>query len=72
MTEFERIDLAQLERYWNMADLSAAKLDANLRAGSGYEINLPKVIAELKRCYDEIDKLNRALSAINAVHFPKK
>jgi hypothetical protein len=28
--------------------------------------------AELKRCYDEIDKLNRALSATNSVHFTKK
>ena len=31
-----------------------------------------ELITELKRCYEEIDKLNRALSAINSSHFVKE
>ena len=35
-------------------------------------MNAPKLLAELKRAYEEIDKLNRALSATNSSHFVKK
>ena len=31
----------------------------------------PKLIAELKKCYEEIDKLRKALSILNSTHFPK-
>jgi len=31
----------------------------------------PIVAAELKRCYEEIDKLRKALSILNSTHFPK-
>ncbi len=66
MTELERIDLTQLE--WMISDYRK-KAEEILN----YAIAMvPELIAELKRCYEEIDKLNRALSAINAVHFPKR
>ena len=33
---------------------------------------LPKIINALKEAYEEIDKLENALSTINALHFPKE
>ena len=74
MTEFERIDLTQFRI---MTGNPPDEVDLIARHNFSLEqaevlVQLPDVIAELQRCYDEIDKLNRALSAINAVHFPKR
>jgi hypothetical protein len=53
--------------------------DLRLRIGKiitthdGHAIaKLPDLITELKRAYEEIDKLNRALSALNSSHFVKE
>lgn len=37
-----------------------------------YGLVLQELLTELKRCYEEIDKLNRALSIVNNIHFPKE
>ena len=33
---------------------------------------LPELLQALKEAYDEIDKLEKALSIINSTHFPKE
>jgi len=52
----KRIDLEEYESYGN---------SWNRHDG-------PKLLQALKEAYDELDKLNRALSVINNTHFPKE
>lgn len=64
--ENKRIDIDAIEKEWTDF-VNSKKFKMN-----EFAFNVQPMIAELKRCYEEMDKLNRALSIINNTHFPKE
>ena len=64
--ENKRIDIDAIEKEWTDF-VNSKKFNVN-----EFAYNVQPMIAELKRCYEEMDKLNRALSIINNTHFPKE
>ena len=72
MSEFERINEHSIESEMKtIRDLTWGEDFPPMNRHLAYGLVVQRLLTELQRCYDEIDKLNRALSALNAVNFPK-
>ena len=69
----KRIDLDQYEGH-TLEGLTPELLDEAGFEQSNAKLmaDAPKLLQALKEAYDELDKLERALSIINNIHFPKE